>query len=1162
MPRRAGTNARRLLSASLLALFAVVSADEASPASALDTLDWEDRGDAPVPDLPPRRASFPLRASPGDAPGEVRLAWTPPRTSRVFPGLGADDGKNENATDAVNLERFRARFEDASSLAAESRAYDVLVGACLNDAPTTTLNNYPYAPLPCASVVRERTSLGDEKKRNDERDKTSDVFFRRDASPRGVKGTSFVVTGLTPGAAYAFRVVTSDAPPDAEDADAVSGVAVARAAGGGEWLDYESAADVSQTPSLRFCGAVKDAFPNGTALLFSEEKRGASACCLACAETVGCNAWAHRGRTAGAAEDGSCWLMYAPPDSSSKTKKNASEEVDVLLKTPGWVGGVLDPSSADPPLTPSGVQLVDVSEPDGDFVDFDASAFAFDAYFPHESIERLRKVCVAWDPAPALPAPLAAERSAVQRYVIRTTSEFVKKSEDASDDDDDDEDDGEDWSSFATLEAERDADLPPLFCACDGWRVPEPTRRRVDRSNDDSDAPLSSEEDAVTITTRVVAENDAGRSSPASFAVTVPLLVARALAAATAETFLSDAESDEDSGTTVSSSCPSSSPRSMLAPPLGLRATRLADDAVFVDWSPPPFEVFAGEAEENESDLEEALSPRRLGYQVVWRAWDDTAASLLVAPPRAVTLADEEALERLAAPPCGEGEDEDASSEEPASCFSAPLATSLRLEGVPDADALLVGVRALTPSGPGPLSEPVVVRAEERGGRDAVGTDGVSDDDDADDDAAAESDSFEPAAKADTPSATLPAAPALTPPPLYESERVGAVYEQINRPQSQSTATNGGGVAAYDETTTTEEELLSSSQAPFAGVGAFDGYGGYPGFGYPFGMGALGLGGLGGYGGYRDRPAYYDNGFPYGEGNGTGGSVSVTTGATLVTLNVNLNGNGTVRESAARGDPTRPSPSPPPPPPSSPRPPPSVTSSPSPSPPPPASIGGLAAQQQKESAPRGASSRDPEAVDRIDDEEDAATVRVGGAVSSDERDSETADDSDDSDASSRRAAVVRLDDEEDAEEDSSAGESPNPLASTRLNENPPVELLDRDASDEIQVVLDDSAARRRIEAPLEDDASTSASTSARREREDSSSLGRKGGPADAREKERSEEEAKKRRVPTNRSSERAKRASALAATKRAEKASSARISAKNAAAAGRAATSRGAGNRQ
>ena len=74
---------------------------------------------------------------------------------------------------------------------------------------------------------------------------------------------------------------------------------------------------------------------------------------------------------------------------------------------------------------------------------------------------------------------------------------------------------------------------------------------------------------------------------------------------------------------------------------------------------------------------------------------------------------------------------------------------------------LLVGVRALTPSGPGPLSEPVVVRAEERGERDAVGTDGVSDDADAD----AESDDSETAAKNDT-EATLPAAPALTPPPL------------------------------------------------------------------------------------------------------------------------------------------------------------------------------------------------------------------------------------------------------------------------------------------------------------------------------------------------------------------------------------------------------------
>jgi hypothetical protein len=219
VPPRAGTNARRLLSGCLpLALLAVVRA-EASPASALDALDSGDRGDAPVPDLSPKRASFPLRASPGDAPGEVRLAWTPPRASRVFPSVDASDAR----LDEDHLERFRARFEDASSLAAEAREYDARVGACLNDAPTTTHNLYPYAPLPCASVVRRDGE--------DEKDAV-DVFFRREASPRGAEGTSLVVTGLTPGAAYAFRVVTSVAPQNAEDKDSVSGVAVTRASTG------------------------------------------------------------------------------------------------------------------------------------------------------------------------------------------------------------------------------------------------------------------------------------------------------------------------------------------------------------------------------------------------------------------------------------------------------------------------------------------------------------------------------------------------------------------------------------------------------------------------------------------------------------------------------------------------------------------------------------------------------------------------------------------------------------------------------------------------------------------------------------------------------------------------------------------------------------------
>ena len=174
VPPRAETNARRLLSGCLpLALLAVVRA-EASPASALDALDSGDRGDAPVPDLSPKRASFPLRASPGDAPGEVRLAWTPPRASRVFPSVDASDAR----LDEDHLERFRARFEDASSLAAEAREYDARVGACLNDAPTTTHNLYPYAPLPCASVVRRET-------RDGSGEYAFDLFFRREASPRG-----------------------------------------------------------------------------------------------------------------------------------------------------------------------------------------------------------------------------------------------------------------------------------------------------------------------------------------------------------------------------------------------------------------------------------------------------------------------------------------------------------------------------------------------------------------------------------------------------------------------------------------------------------------------------------------------------------------------------------------------------------------------------------------------------------------------------------------------------------------------------------------------------------------------------------------------------------------------------------------------------------------
>ena len=76
---------------------------------------------------------------------------------------------------------------------------------------------------------------------------------------------------------------------------------------------------------------------------------------------------------------------------------------------------------------------------------------------------------------------------------------------------------------------------------------------------------------------------------------------------------------------------------------------------MFADWSPPPFDATLDPGPETLEGASE-LAPSNLGYQVVWRAWDDTAASLEVAPPGAVTLADDAALETRAAPPRGDGD--------------------------------------------------------------------------------------------------------------------------------------------------------------------------------------------------------------------------------------------------------------------------------------------------------------------------------------------------------------------------------------------------------------------------------------------------------------------------------------------------------------------------
>ena len=196
-----------------------------------------------------------------------------------------------------------SRFPSVASEAAGGRTYDVEVGVCVTSTdPSLTPNNPPLAaPLACADAVFNIS---------------------------GVAGTSYTVTGLTPGRWYSFRVVTrregrgregresgggeigdsttdstTTAPPAAADEGAVSALAVAIAsfegggstssggaspvAGAGNAFDFEDAA-VDTTPGLAFCGARRDVFPNGTLLL-----DGASvlvdtpaACCLACSRTM------------------------------------------------------------------------------------------------------------------------------------------------------------------------------------------------------------------------------------------------------------------------------------------------------------------------------------------------------------------------------------------------------------------------------------------------------------------------------------------------------------------------------------------------------------------------------------------------------------------------------------------------------------------------------------------------------------------------------------------------------------------------------------------------------------------------------------------------------------------------------------------------------------
>ena len=1069
-----------------LALFAIVlsatsaetTTTEEDTSSALDVND----DPASPPTLPTNaRASFPLIALSGDKPGEVQLRWTPPRTARVFPSTNAEDvlivkddveitvdGEKDTETSDNSVDvstTILNEFKSASLDASKGRTYDLLIGACLSDTTNPTVpNQMPYAPSTCASSLFLENSES-ENEITASFDATN--FFASTSSPREITGTSFTVTGLTPGARYAFRIVTSGAPEGVEDANAVSGVAVALASGESseDVKDKENTvnskdSDVLTSSSLSFCGASQNAFPNGTALLHLEALETAAACCQSCASTVGCNAWSFCGdgnfekcKELGLEEQ--CWLMFAPRSSAASVDTGAERLVtqNVLRLSP-WIGGILDPDNVDVPDKPTGLRL-ELSDTSDSSENLPLDADVLSTLPPNDAA----RLCLTWDMAPELPNSLAANFMTAN-YVVR--SAVTKQSEE----------DGDDDSTVTQSEdfevtLERSAFLETKVCVCDG----------LDFSMSVSQDTDSDSSNTVSVMVSVIAENEAGRSEPAELVFSLLIETSRAM------------KTVQDSSEKEKKTCPSAL-NVPLFPPVSLTATRLADDAIFVDWAPPPFdleqlEVYAqsardtgnnngrrllqdetdvpGEANQlepdsdsdaNPNELLQELSPTNLGYQVVWRSWVDASETLKVSALSSVTLTDSEVLKALAAAPCGEEE----TSEK---CFYAPLATSLRLEGLPTTGAFVIGVRVLTPSGTGPLSAPVVVRA--KGVHDDLRNFTASDDRESNDgtsqDVSSDSSSDvsetssevlpEPVPQEPSNATSLPTAPPLIPPPMYEAERIGAVYETINRPvdnysQQNSPDNFSAQNANGSEVITETEEYSSQNPGVYGGVGGFDaGYGGFGG-GYPF------LGG--GYGGYRGNE-YYNSGSNSGGNQSNFGppNVNVNTGAVVVSLNINL---GNVTQSEAR----RLAPTPPPPPVTTP------PQSPSPSP---LTEGAIDVTDNEgdtarlDSAARAESSaaRDEDSTQRDSSVADsssrgAATVRVGGGETSD--DTEDAADTSSTDTSSsttllnRATAVVRLneDDNENSADtensESSAARQDEPFNDNRREQVTDVKLLDRE----------------------------------------------------------------------------------------------------------------------
>jgi hypothetical protein len=299
-----------------------------------------------------------------------------------------------------------------------------------------------------------------------------------------------------------------------------------------------------------------------------------------------------------------------------------------------------------------------------------------------------------------------------------------------------------------------------------------------------------------------------------------------------------------------------------------------------------------------------------------------------VDPPASVVLTDTDSIRDLAHSPCGVKKSGDG-SEDGSKCFEAGVATSLRLDGLDESLGLAFAVRAVTTGGYGPLSRPVTVLPTETGEtddpkapEDPEGTSDTSDTTDTTPDPATDA-----ASVGESPSeATRPVAPALEPEvptvvtlPLYEANRVGGVYDQMNNNQGNQ----GSGTAAFN-TGTGIDEVVEETTTETVGGGGIGGYGGgIAGYGGGFGgFGGLGFGGYGGLGVGGYGAGNYGGGGGTGIGNGT----SVVVGGTTITVTLNVADNTT-------GTTTEPTPSPSPTPSSSPTPsPPTPSTDPTPSP--------------------------------------------------------------------------------------------------------------------------------------------------------------------------------------------------------------------------------------